>query len=339
MKNLSISLALLLLLAGAGAAVAEDAAATKPSTEAPWLEGVTIGEHPEDLSPVLPMKISLDSGEPIPATLTEDIPLNVVAVSAIFDPEPPSTYNGVQIPNPSWRRNPAISWFFIDWEKNRNTPASTTHELAVNQMVITPLNPTGRGAITCNAGRKMRYDSNEPGRTRGTFANSSIAADVRVLDITPPVCGLEITIEDGRAGTFWVAENPPNKYPLPKLADVYFSGALVNEADPTETITVSGLELGPNMVVAPEQAVVSLPADAVLKIKLNGEDNYKLDNAKLKYGICAGAGGEPTPISEVNAGEIKLAGLKLPENPYLYVDAVDVAGNRQVLFVPIRIKK
>ena len=89
--------------------MAEDAAATKPSTEAPWLEGVTIGEHPEDLSPVLPMKISLDSGEPIPATLTEDIPLNVVAVSAIFDPEPPSTYNGVQIPNPSWRRNPAIS--------------------------------------------------------------------------------------------------------------------------------------------------------------------------------------------------------------------------------------
>ena len=339
MKINSLFVAVFVMLAGTVTLSAQDAPAAKPSDATPWLEGVTIGEHPTDISPVLPMKISLENGEAIPASLSEDVPLTVVAQTAIFDDAPPATYNGMEIPNATWRRNPAISWFFIDWEKNRNFPASSTLEMAVNQMVITPLQPTGKGAITCHAGRKMRYDSAEAGKSKGTFANSSVAADVQVLDITPPVCGLEIATEDGRSATFWVAENPPNKYPLPKMADVYLSGSLANTADPAEIITVAGLELGPNMVVTPEQAAITVAADAVLKIKANGEDNYKLDTAKLKFGICAGAGGEPTPISEVNATEVKLAGLKLPENPHFYVDASDVAGNRQVLYVPLKIKK
>ncbi|HMM59986.1 MAG TPA: hypothetical protein PKC25_07635, partial [Candidatus Rifleibacterium sp.] len=271
MKKTFLFTAVTFLLAGSVVVGAENAGDAKKAAEAPWLEGVTIGEHPVDLSPVLPMKIYLENGEAIPATLTEDVPL--------FDAEPPATYNGSEIPNPSWSRNPAISWLFIDWEKNRNIPASASQDLAINQMVITPLNPTGKGAITCYAGRKMRYTSPETGKARATFANSSIAADVRVLDITPPVCGLEVSLE-----------NPPHKYPLPKMADVYFSGALVNEADPTETLTVPGVELGANMVVVPDQAAITVPANAVLKIKANGDDNYKLDNTKLKYGICAGAG-------------------------------------------------
>jgi len=338
MKKTFLFTAVTFLLAGSVVVGAENAGDAKKAAEAPWLEGVTIGEHPVDLSPVLPMKIYLENGEAIPATLTEDVPLTVVAETALFDAEPPATYNGKEIPDPSWSRNPAISWLFIDWEKNRNIPASASHDLAINQMVITPLNPTGKGAITCYAGRKMRYTSPETGKARATFANSSIAADVRVLDITPPVCGLEVSLEDGRSGTFWVAENPPHKYPLPKMADVYFSGALVNEADPTETLTVPGVELGANMVVVPDQAAITVPANAVLKIKANGDDNYKLDNTKLKYGICAGAGGEPAPVSEVNAAEVKLAELKLPENPHLYIDAHDVSGNRQVLYVPLKIK-
>lgn len=336
MNKRSILLLVTIIVALSVSLFAQDGAGA--SKETPWLEGVTIGPHPEELSPVLPLKIYLENGEAIPATLTEDVSITLVADTAIFDPEPPSEYNGIEIPSPKWTRNAAVSWFFIDWEKNKNVAASSAQQLAVNQMVVTPLNPTGKGAITCHIGRKMRYTSPETGKNKGTFANSSVAQDVRVLDITPPTCGLEVSVQGGRSGTFWVAENPPHKYPLPKLADVYFSGALVKEADPAEIITVQGLELGANMVVAPEKAAVYVPADAVLNIKVNGEDNYKLDTAKLKYGICKIASGEPVPISPLNASEVALAELTLPENPYLYVDATDVAGNRQVLFVPLIVK-
>lgn len=306
--------------------------------ETPWLEGISIGPHPADLSPVLPLKIYMENGEAIPATLTEDVSITLVADTAIFDPEPPAEYNGTEIPDGKWTRNAAVSWFFIDWETNKNVAASSTHQLALNQMVVTPLNPTGNGAITCHIGRKMRYSSSEPGKFKGTFANSSVGQDVRVLDITPPTCGLEISVQDGRSATIWVAENPPHKYPLPKLADVYFSGVLVNAADPDAILTVQSVELGAGMVIAPEQAVITVAADDVLSIKVNGEDNYKLDSSKLKYGICKGAGGEPVPVTAVNAGEIALADIELPENSYLYVDASDVSGNRQILFVPLKIK-
>lgn len=339
LKRSLLLAAIIAAFSGSVAISAQETTESKASGATPWLEGVTIGPKPTDLSPVLPMKISMENGEAIPATLTEDIPLTLVAETALFDENPPTQANGVEIPNPQWSRNPAISWFFIDWEKNKNFSASTTLELAVNQMVVTPLNPTGKGAISCHAGRKMRYDSAEPGKTRGTFANSSIAREVQVLDITPPLCGLEVSVQDGRSGIFWLKENPPDKYPLPKLADVHLSGALVVESEPDRIITVPALELGLGMVVAPEQAAINVPADAVLSIKVNGEDNYKLDNAKLKFGICSGAGGEPVPVSEVNAAEIKLASLKLPEAPYLYVDASDLAGNRQVLYVPLKIKQ
>lgn len=307
-------------------------------TKTPWLEGVTIGEHPTELSPVLPLKIFMENGEAIPATLTEDMPITVVADSIIFDPEPPQEYNGEPVPNPQWTRNAIVSWFFIDWEKNKNFRASSTHDMALNQMVVTPLTPTSKGAVTCHIGRKMRYDLPEPGKNKSTFANASVGRDVKVLDITPPTCGLEISIKDGASGVFWVAENPPDKYPLPKLADVYFSGALGNPENPDEALTVQGLTLGIDMIVLPEQASIEVPAHSIITLRVNGEDNYKLDTSKLKFGICAGAGGEPTPIGEVNAATINLAEVKIPENPHFYMDASDVAGNRQVLFVPMKLK-
>ncbi len=335
-RSIFVVVAIIVCLAGSAALHAQDSASGKDAP--PWMEGINMPPHPEDLSPVLPLKIYMENGEAIPATLTEDVSITLVADTAIFDTDPPAEYNGTEIPNAKWSRNAAVTWFFIDWEKNKNVPASSNMQMAVNQMVVTPVNPTGRGAITCHIGRKLRYSDPVTGKTRGTFANASVGHEVRVLDITPPTCGLEIAVQGGRSGTFWVAENPPNKYPLPKMADVYFSGALVNEADPGAIITVQGLELGAAMVVAPEQAAVIVPADAVLNIKVNGEDNYKLDTTKLKYGICKGAGGEPVPVSEINATEIVLSELDMPEKPYLYVDASDVSGNRQVLYVPLKIK-
>jgi hypothetical protein len=92
------------------------------------------------------------------------------------------------------------------------------------------------------------------------------------------------------------------------------------------------------MVVKPRTGGVECAAGSVLKIKVNGEDNYKLDTAKLKYGICKNSSGEPIPVSAINASEIALADLELPEDPYLYVDASDVSGNRQVLYVPLKIR-
>lgn len=315
----------------------EPASSGSSSEEAPWLKGVEISPYPTEISPVIPLKIYADNGEAIPATLTEDIPIVVIADTAIFNEEPPAEYKGQEIPNPQWEGIAAPSWYFIDWEKNKNFKASSTRTLAVNQMEVTPLMPTGKGAITCHIGRKMRYDLPQPGRTKVVFANSSGAKDVRVLDITPPTCGLEISVKDGKSVTFWTAENPPNKYPLPKMADVYLSGGLISR-DPEEIKTVRGLELGGDMILSPEQIVIPIPADAELAIRVVGEDNYKLDRSKLKFGICNGAGGEPTPVGPVNAAELKLADLNLPDQPYFYVDAQDVAGNRQVIFVPMKVK-
>jgi len=304
----------------------------------PWLAGVTTSPHHSKLSPVVPMKITLSDGNPIPATLTEDIPISVVAETSLFNPEPPTKAGNTEIPNPVWMHPVSISWYFVDWEKNKNNRASSSQAHAINEMVITPLSPTGKAAITCYASRKMRYDLPEPGKTEGSFANSSVAKDVRVLDITPPTCGLEITVENGQSGAFWVTESPPNKYPPPKLADVSFTGALANESDPTAIIPVQGIELGENMIIQPDQAAIHVPANSVLILRVNGEDNYKLDNNKLKYGICDGAGGNPVPIGEVNPDKLDLSKVKLAEKTYLYVDASDTAGNREVLFVPLIVK-
>lgn len=302
----------------------------------PWLKGVQMSPYPVDISPVIPLKIYAESGEAIPATLTEDVPLVVVADTTIFEPQPPAEYKGQQIANPRWEENPAISWFFIDWETNKNFMASVTESLAVNQMVMIPTTPTGKGAVTCHIARRMRYDLGEPGKSKATFANSSGARDVRVLDITPPLCGLEISVKDGASGAFWPVENPPDKYPLPKMADVYLSGALFNAAD--QDILVQGIELGNNMVITPEQGAINVTARDVLTIKVIGSDNYKLDNSKLKFGVCNGAGTEPAPVGPENADVIELAKLKLPEAPYLYLDATDTSGNRQLMFVPIIVK-
>jgi hypothetical protein len=43
-------------------------------------------------------------------------------------------------------------------------------------------------------------------------------------------------------------------------------------------------------------------------------------------------------VGPVNAPELNLADLKIPENAHFYVDATDVAGNRQVLFVPLKVQ-
>ncbi|OGK06511.1 MAG: hypothetical protein A2W80_17605 [Candidatus Riflebacteria bacterium GWC2_50_8] len=302
----------------------------------PWLKGVELSPYPTDLTPTLPLAIFLENGEAIPATVTEDIPLVMVADTAIFDNNPPTHANDQEIPNPRWDASTAVSWYFVDWEKNQNFNASVTQGLAANQMVVIPTTPTGKGSVTCHMARRLRYDAPEPGRSKVSYANSSGARDVRVLDITPPLCGLEINVENGKSGSFWPVEFPADKYPLPKTANVYFGGGLFDAVD--REIIVEGLELGANMIVSAEQVAVNVAADAKLAIRVIGGDNYKLDNAKLKFGICTVAGGEPIPIGPINEETIELSNLEIPENPYIFIDASDTTGNRQVMFVPLKVK-
>ena len=300
----------------------------------PWLKDVKISPYLTEPSPTLPMQIFAENGKSVPATLTEDIPILVMAETAIFEPNPPESSKGVILPNSRWEEKPVINWYFVDWETNKNTPAILDSQLAVNQMYIKPKNPTGKGAITCYSSRKMRYDKDD-GTTKATYANSSRAADVTVLDITPPLCGFEITTKDGKKGTCWPVENPPDKYPLPKLADVHFTGSLFGVG--SNDIVVSGLELGDNMAILKEQAVLSVSRRDILTVKVIGGDNYKLNTEKIRFGICDGPNG--SVVGPINEEKIQLSKLRIPERPYLFIEAYDLAGNKQAMFIPMEIRR
>ena len=305
----------------------------------PWLKGVELDPVPTYITPLIPLKLYLSNGEKIPEVLTEDQPIDIQADSNIFFDTPPTKDGNRDVPNPLWEDVPLINWRITNWETNKTTLCKKTPGQAPNCMTIVPITPTERGALRCGVGRKMSYET-ETGDRRKTYANSSGATDVKVLDITPPTCGLEISISNGFSGTIYPVENPPNHYPLPKTADIIIKGALFSkDNDPDYDELVSGVTLGLDMQAPEEQGAISVERGDVIKITVIGDDNYKLNTEKVKYGICAGAGGEPTPIIQENQPEYDLAGIKLPKNPYIYLDATDMAGNREVLFVPIKVKK
>ena len=307
-------------------------------TKTPWLKGVTLDKVPAYITPVLPMKFYLKNGEPIPKVVKEDEPLYVQVDSNIFFDDVPTKDRNYEIPNPAWEEAfPSINWKLINWEINKNVSCKSTTNLPLNCMIVVPVSPTKRGAIYCDAARKLSYDVIETGERTKTFANSSGAKDIEVKDITPPTCGLEITVEGGHTGSVFPIENPPDKFPLPKTADLVMQGPLFNGDNDYQEI-LSGYVLGPDMIAPDEQAAVYVERGDVVKLSVIGDDNYKLDKNKLKFGICSGAGGEPTPVCEENQPEYDLAGIKLPEKPYFYLDATDVEGNREVLFIPIKIK-
>ena len=91
------------------------------------------------------------------------------------------------------------------------------------------------------------------------------------------------------------------------------------------------------MIATEEKFSMTVHKDDIVSIEVIGQDNYKLNTDKIKYGICSGAGGEPTPVCQENQPEYDFSKLKIPEKPYFFLDAYDMAGNREVLFVPINI--
>jgi hypothetical protein len=309
-------------------------------SETPWLTGDS-GKLPikQAISaPLFDMTIGDESGANLPEEVTEDEPLTVSANSNIFFDDPPvKSITGEEYYQAQWLEDKALAlWHVNDWERQQSFLAPIVQEnLPANQMVIIPTTPTDDGSVTCHSSRKMQYISEE-GKTITCFANSSSASMFKVKDITPPVCGLEISIVNGQSGSLWPVENPPNQYPLPKTADMCFSGELFNASE--EDRIVQGYELGNSMIVSNEDGGIRLSKDSVIKVKVIGDDNFKLDTDKIKYGVCAGAGGEPTPVSPVNESEIDFSKFLIPENPYLYLDASDVAGNREIIFIPLDIQ-
>ena len=307
------------------------------SSDTPWAKGA---EHmplvPAEPAPLMDMTISGSDESPIPAEVSEDVPIVVNANSRIFFDEAPNRApDGYEYLNAEWLEEPTPLWYFHDWTNNSAFLASTSEEIAGDQMVIIPTTPTENGAITCHCSRRMQYTADD-GSTKTCFANSSAASRMKVLDITPPSCGLEITIENGGSGKCWPVENPPDQYPLPKQADMCFSGVLFDAPDDLKYF--DGYVLGENMIVSEEHAVIKLKNTDVIRLKVIGNDNLKLNFDKLKFGVCAGAGGEPTPVTETNQELIDFSKFAIPEKPYLFVDATDTTGNRQVLFIPIEVQ-
>ena len=308
------------------------------SEETPWLKSAHLPMKPSIPAPLLEMTIGDKDGEKLPEEVTEDEPLTVTANSEIFFDNPPSkSVTGQEFDQAQWLDDEAIPlWHINDWTRDKTFLAPVLYDcLAANQMVIVPTTPTDNGSVTCHSSRKMQYVSEE-GNTIECFANSSAASMFRVKDITPPTCGFEISVENGQSGRLWPVENPPDHFPLPKTADICFSGELFNASE--EDKVVQGFELGNNMIVSNEDGGISLSKDSIIKVKVIGDDNYKLDNEKIKFGVCAGAGGEPTPVSPENEETIDFSKFLIPENPYLYLDVSDMAGNREILFVPLNIQ-
>jgi len=311
-------------------------APTIDTGKTPWLEGVTIPNKPLDISPVVSADIAGENGNPFPATLTEDLPVLLTAISDIFAEKPPSSWKGTELQDAEWTGMPSVRWFFEDVRKNQSTLASVAEELPETQMKVTPLDPTLSGAVTITIARPMKYRTG-PDSFKRTFVNASRSLCTVVSDITPPVCGLEI-VAGGDSGMVYPVESPLHKHPLPKLANLICRGTLFGITGSDEHVTIEGIELGKRMIVPAERAALLLDKNAVITLKPLLQDNQQVDEKSVKFGISNGAGGAPALVGPANPAELNLAEIKLPERPYLFIEAADIAGNIQILYIPLKIK-
>lgn len=300
-----------------------------------WLEGVPVPWPTVEVKPVYPAEIYMADGSEFPATFTEDVPVHLIVDSKIFDDEPPTEYQGQPLHNSRWYGRALVHWFFTDWETHTKSIASTSMALAVNEMYVTPIDPTSRGAVEVFISRRMEYEPT-PGETTRIFVNSSRGRIAAVEDITPPTCGLEVIVGD-HSGVFWAVESPANHYPLPKFADVIFEGDLFCPERSNQQMIISRMELGDQMLVDVSQAAVYVSADDELSFLTILHDNYKLDEESVRFGISDGADEQPSPIGPVNA-DIDLSEYSLPEEPYIFIEAKDVSGNRQLMYVPLIVR-
>jgi hypothetical protein len=275
-------------------------------------------------------------GSPLPATLSEDIPILVTAQSEIFGEKPPTSWQDQPLNNPSWTGQTSIHWFFDDVGKNKSTIASCEEMLPSNQMKVTPLDPCLRGAVSVYVSRPFKYEAT-PGQFKTIFANGGHSVQLKVTDITPPTCGFEVSSAK-KKGTIWTVEFPANKYPLPKSAQVFLRGNAFSADGSEVDKQIPGLELGPSMILDPTQCQLHFAKDAEISLKVVLQDNDKVDEKSLRFGLCEVANGQVVPIGDTNSPTIKPASLKIPEKPHLFIEAKDPSGNHQLLCVPVSFK-
>lgn len=337
MLKKTIAITAIVALFAVSAVVAQD---NKPYDPArPWA-----GEFADSLpktrqrpAPDVPLEIKMSDGSPIPMVISEDEPIELKIDSPIFDSEAPSKDNDIVLSSPQWTAKlPLISWYIVDYVTKKSVRAPSTPGLSPGYIVITPSTPTDKGVLGCFANRGMSY-YDDSGQLNKTFAQASRAVSIVVKDITPPTCGFYIKLSNGKSGSCWPVEFPKDKFPLPKTANVYAMGNAFDVAD-GDFIDAPGIKLGTDMVLD-ESFSIEVEKDTVMEVSVIGGDNYKLEKTKTFFGVCAGGGGEPAAVYEANVSPIDFSKFKIPQNPFLFVDATDAAGNRQTMFVPIKVKE
>jgi len=304
-----------------------------PNSDTPWLEGVDIPTEPAFPTPQFSAEIQMPDGTPLPATMTEDIGVLFQVKSDIFDGPVPTSWKGQTLNKAEWVGKASVNWIFVDAGKNKSLLAASSDPLPLNQMKVTPLDPCN-GKLTVFVSRAMRYEE-EPGSFRRIYANGGTAHHTKVLDITPPLCGLEITLGGKQKGNIWTIENPLNHYPLPKKGDIIIDGEIF--ANRTEK-TISGFDLGPKLIADPGKLTLEIPAKTEIKLKARVQDNDKIDDKSTRFGICELNNGIVKVIGKENSEIIDLSKLELPKEVYLFIESKDLSGNPGSLFLPIKIK-
>ncbi|MBF0543602.1 MAG: hypothetical protein HQM08_04175 [Candidatus Riflebacteria bacterium] len=310
---------------------------TQPSQgKGHWLDGVDIPPTPPFPAPQFSVQISLPDGSPVPATLTEDMGVVFSAQSDIFGDNPPTEYQGNPLTNAQWAGVTSINWYFDDVTKNKSTHASATEGLPPNQIQVIPLDPTVAGAVSVFLSRPLRYEES-PGQYRRIYATASKSAPTRVIDITPPCPGMEITLDNGISGQIWSVEEPPNKFPLPKTANVIYKGALFSKDGQDVNKNVIDIPLGQKMVLPETDATAFIPAKTKVTVKSISTDNDQIDDKTLKIGICE-LDSVPQIISDHITENYEAQKFTALKKPGLFLEIADKTGNKSCIFVRVMLK-
>jgi hypothetical protein len=306
------------------------------SGDTPWLAGVDIPPVPSTPTPEFDVAIGLPDGAAIPATLTEDIPVTFRMISGIFGEQAPTSWQEQPLTGAAWSEKAEVNLYFNDLRKNTSSLASST-ENGDFCFTVTPTHPFADGAVNVFLNRGLLYDEGA-GVMRQIYATAGKGVNIKVLDITPPLCGLEITHSTDGTGSVWAVENPLNEYPLPKHADVVTTGALFSQSRDESQQTVSGLELGEKTILDQGRLAVFLPKRGSIKLASLVLDNDQVDEQTIRFGVCELVNGVPRVIGEENPATLDLTAVKWPREVYLFVLARDVSGNAGSLFIPVTLE-
>lgn len=301
----------------------------------PWLTEFSdsLPNEQPNPAPLVFLDFSMADGSTFAPVFTEDVPVYLSVQSSLFDGAPPKTDRHYVMNYPEWTADkPVVIWYLADRFSKRSETIPSLPGVYPDRMTIVPTTPTNRGILSCFANRRMSY-YDESGQLCATDAQGSASRHIVVKDITPPLCGLSIKLSSGKTGSCWPVEFPKDKYPLPKTATVFATGSIfsLEEGDFLEAPTI---DLGMNMILD-EKFAIEVDKDTVMELTVVGGDNHQLDKSKIFFGVCSGAGGNPVPAYEPNISPIEFSRIKMPKQPYLYIDASDVSENRQVMYIPL----